>query len=505
MNYDTLFSKRAAALAMVVLLVVSAGGAVAQASMTINDPGEVNYESDAVHNPGIGVTLEKDTHQVGWGLTQYEGNSGELVTPDARVNDSEANPVGVTATDINFSDAGAFPRYNETHSALDASEWSTTTGVSVADTTTAPNVDALNVATNGSFADGDSATATYALSQSIDSDEAKRSLQLFADVNTLDAGAHVEIRVVDEDSDYKTAVIDPDNSTDADHVLANATGEGYVLQHQLGEMSTTTVSGSDGTFDNIQSVEIVVEDGDADVSLSVINSEKLGEYTLGEQRYDSDDDGEEDETRTITEPTGQFWITGVDTMGDTFSNADIAGMEIAMIFDASSLDQEMDAHIEFTDDRGDSGVYPGFQFIVDSYYRLSLPSAYDVSYSNAELTDEVELPSSRYQTVEYAEGVSDTEFDEISSWSSVKSSYDSQGDEVTLDSTIQPGTEIALHYEYVVTGSEKDSFTGGGAGPGQFGQESGGWLSNIPIVGQWLAGLMAVVGSVIGGKWAMGK
>lgn len=505
MNYNELFSKRAAALAMVVLLVVSAGGAVAQAAMTINDPTQINYDSDAVQNPGVEVTTEKDTHQVGWDLIEYEGDDGAVKTPDAQINDSKANPVGVTATDINFSDAGAFPRYNETHSALDASEWSTETGVSVSDTTTAPNVEALNVATNGSFSDGDSATATYTLTESIDSDESKRSLQLFADVNSLDAGAHVEVRIVDADGDYKTAVIDPDNSTDADHVLANATGDGYVLQHQLGKLDTTTVSGSDGTFDNIASVEIVAMDGDADVSLSVINAEKLGEYTLGEQRVDTDDDGEKDDTETITEPSGQFWITDVDTMGSTFDNADIHGMELAMIFDASSLDSETDARIEFTDDRGDSGVYPGFQFIVDSYYRLSLPSAYDLSYSNAELNDEVELPSSRYQTVEYAEGVDDTEFDEISSWSSVKSSYDTQGANVTLDSTIQPGTELAIHYEYVVTGSEQDSFEASGAAPGQYSQGSGGWLANIPIVGQWLAGIGAVIGSLLGGKWAMGK
>jgi hypothetical protein len=505
MNFNELFSKRAAALAMVVLLVASSGGALAQAAMTINDPTAINYDSDAVQNPGIEVTLEKDTHQMGWGPTEYEGDDGEVKTPDARVNDSEANPVGITATDIAFEDAGAFPRYNESHSALHADEWSAETGVSVSNTTTAPDVDALNVATNGSFTSGDSATATYTLSESIDSDENKRSLQLFADVNTLDAGAHVEVRIVDEDGDYKTAVIDPDNSTDADHVLANATGEGYVLQHQLGKLDTTTVGGSDGEFDNMASVEILVEDGDADVSLSVINAEKLGEYTLGEQRVDTDDDGEKDDTRTITEPSGTYWVTGYDTLGETFSNATIAGSEVVMIFDASSLETETDARIEFTDDRGGSGVYPGFDFIVDAYYRLSLPSAYDVSYSNAELTDTVERPSSRYETVEYAEGVSDTEFGEISSWNSVKSSYDSQGDDVTLDSTIQPGQELAIHYEYLITGSEKGTFESSGMAAGQFAGESGGWLSNIPIVGQWLGGIVAAVGALFGGKWAMGK
>jgi len=490
-----------------VVLILGSSVTVAAAATTIDDPSKVNFESDNVQNPKIPVTVDKQYHEVGWAPEEYEGNSGDVVTADGGINESSANPVTLTATDIQFADAGAFPHENDSLSALHADEWSkagaNASKLTVSNTTTASNVEAVRFSTS-SMTSGDVANATY--THSIDSDEAKRHIQLFADVSTLEASTHVEVRIVDEDGDYKTVLIDPDNSTDSANVLANSTGEGQVTQQQLGELPTTTVSGSDGTFDNIEKLVIHVEDGNFDGSFSVINAEKMSPYTLGEQAYDgSDDDSEKDETRTITEPSGAYDVKSVDTLGSTFDNAVVHGATFDMKFRASDIEQSSDLQIEFTDDRGEDGAYPSFDWVVDSYYRLELPSAYDLSYSNAKLTDTVEMPGSRYQTVEYAEGVGDTEFSEISSWSSVSSSYESQGSNVTLDSTIQPGQQIAIHYEYVVTKNEKKSIASSGAVPGQFDKESGGgiwgFLTSLPGIGA----VISVVGALIGGKMALGK
>jgi len=484
-----------------VVLILGSSMTVAAAAATIDDPSKVNFESDSVQNPKIPVTVDKAYHEVGWAANEYEGNGGDVVTADGNLNESAANPVTLTATDIQFADAGAFPHENDSMSALHADEWSTSS-LTVTNTTTASDVEAVRFQTNGSMTSGDTATATY--THSIDSDEAKRHIQIFADVSTLEASTHVEVRVVDEDGDYKSLLIDPDNSTDSANVLANSTGEGFVSQQQLGELSTTTAG--DGTFDNIEKIVVHAEDGEFDGSFSVINAEKMSPYTLGEQAYDgSDDDSDKDDTRTITEPSGAYAIKGVDTLGPTFDNAVIHGGTFDMKFAAEDLEKESELQVEFVDDRGENGAYPSFDWVVDTYYRLELPSAYDLSYSDAKLTDTVEMPASRYQTVEYAEGVGDTEFSEIDSWTSVSSSYDSQGSEVTLDSTIQPGQQIAVHYETVVTTSEKKSMAQSGGVPGQFDKESGGgiwdFLTSLPGIGT----VLTMVGALVGGKMALGK
>ncbi|MFC4449822.1 hypothetical protein [Halorussus aquaticus] len=507
-------NSRFASAFIAVLLVASsitgaAGVALAQEAdvpSPIDDPTELNYDASTVHNPKIPVTVSKDVHHIGdWTPTQYESDSGEARTLNASLNQSKANPIALVATDINASDFGEFPRKNEgenTASALDASEWATdssgiaTTGAtfSVEDATTAPGVNAVRVNTS-SLSSGDTGIATYS-NFSITSDEAKRFAQFGVDINTLDSGTHAEVRVVDEDGDYKAFVIDPNNATADADVIANSTGDGYVTQQQMGGI--TTEGTGDGTFNNIQSVEVRVTDGDLDASFSLINAEKMGQYTFGEQAYDEDGDGEKDETRTLYEPNGQYRITSYESLQSSFSGAEVHNTEQSLQFHASNLTQEMDAQVEFSS----AGDFPDFELIADVYYRLQLPSAYDLSYQNAELTDTVDLPSGRYQSVEVAEGVGDTGFQNISSWTSVKSKYGTQGADVTLDSTIQPGQQIAIHYQYPITSAEQGDMTSQGGVAGQFRKGGGGnWASGIPILGT----LVSIVGAIFGGKWLMNR
>jgi hypothetical protein len=495
-----------------VLLVASsitgiAGIAIAaEAPSPIDDPTELNYDASTVHNPDIPVTVTKDIHRVGdWTPTQYESDAGETRSLNASLNQSKANPVAVVATDINASDFGEFPRKNEADnaaSALDASEWSadssgiSTSGASfsVQDSTTAPGVDAVRVNTSD-LSSGDTGVATYD-NFSITSDEAKRYGQFGVDIDTLDSGTHAEVRVVDEDGDFKAFTIDSANNTDSATVLANSTGEGFVTQQQLGGI--TTEGSGDGAFDNIQSVQVHVTDGDLDASFALINAEKMGRYDFGEQAYDENDDGDKNSTRTLYEPTGQYRIVSYDSLTSSFGGADVYNTEQSLQFHASNLTSETDAHVEFST----AGDFPDFEYITDVYYRFELPSAYDLSYQNAKLTDTVELPSGRYKSVEVAEGVGDTEFDDISSWTSVKSKYSSQGASVTMDSTIQPGQEIAVHYEYPITESEQGDMMDQGGAPGQFQQgDDGNPLSGIPVLGA----LASIVGTIVGGKWLMDR
>ncbi|WP_311174094.1 hypothetical protein [Halobellus ordinarius] len=136
--------------------------------------------------------------------------------------------------------------------------------------------------------------------------------------------------------------------------------------------------------------------------------------------------------------------------------------------------------------------YPRFSDRADLYYRLKLRSAYDRSYANAELRAEVAVPSNRYLTVQNAEGTGDTDFDDITSWSEVTSQFDNEGEEVTIDSTIQPGQTIAFNANYLVTGDERDAIESSGVVGGPIDDSGGGPLSNIPVIGVIVAALGAV-------------
>lgn len=97
------------------------------------------------------------------------------------------------------------------------------------------------------------------------------------------------------------------------------------------------------------------------------------------------------------------------------------------------------------------------------------------------LKDEVAVPSNRYQTVEYASAVSDTDFENISdgSWSDVTASYGSIGDEVTITSSVTAGDWYAVHYDYPITTDEYSALTSmpsddtGGGGAPMAGDEGG--------------------------------
>ncbi|MHB9286788.1 hypothetical protein ACKVMT_07080 [Halobacteriales archaeon Cl-PHB] len=477
------------AVALVATVLLSAAAPALAATMSSTSPDGINIGSDAVPDTRIDVTVQKDAHEVGWSPTTYENNNGDEAELEAHVNDTK-NPVSYVATDVEFSDAGQFPRnddeQNNTASALDASEWTKNAGGSagsgsVSDVTTAPGVEAVSFSTS-SQSSSDVMVFEYT-NFSITSDEAKRNLQLAADVNTLDSGAMVEIRVVDTDGDYKSVYVEPDNATSADNTLANATGEGQVLQQQLGELTTTTAGGGD--FADIQKLQVRIVDADADLDVSLINAESLGEYSFGEQWYDEDGDGDKDETQTLKEPSGRVNVKSLDTLGSSFDDAVVHNAKWDMVFAAADLTESMDVHWNTTE----ATQYPGFDVTADVYFRLQLPSQYDLSYSNAELVGTQELPSERYQQVEIAEGIGDTAFENVSSWADKTSTFSSTGDHV-LDGTIQVDQQIAFHANMKWTEDDRSAAFSTGGGAGQFAQGGDGGIIGM---------IMSLPGIIIGG------
>ena len=464
------------------LLVTSA---VAPAALAASD---FNEDASSAQNPYIAtdVTVDNfDRSSIEPG--QYEDDSGGVATLPATVNQSDdvddigsgnVNPYHFVATDVDFSDAGAFPHAEANVSAVDnetrwsIDESSTAGSTAVLDSTTAPGVEALEVSTS-SQTSSDTAVTTFS-DVSITSDAEKRYLQAMLDVNALDSGATVELRAVDSDGDYVATTIDASASASDANVIGTGTGSGYVIQEQVGAL--TTQGTGDGTMAEIQSIEIAVMDGDADIRVSALNADKTSEWKLGDERVDTDDedDFETESIYDVSEP-GPIGVYNLDTMGSTFDNAEINGLEIPMEFRASDLaNDEQDVNVTFAE----ASSYPSFENRMEAYYRLELPDAYDLSYANAALKQDVTLPNSRYQTVEIAEGASDTDFGDISGWADALNAIGSQGDVATLDDTIQPGQEIAVHATVLVTDDEKSELQQLG-GAGQFASSDGGLLDMI--------------------------
>ncbi len=464
--------------AMVCLLMVGMVGPAVAANSTIN------YDAGAAPSPQITGDVTIADHRMGDGALTYNNDEGEWVSLNGSLNESADNPLSFVASDINVEDYGAFPHAKQNTSALEAGEWSGTAATSNVET--APGVDAVELDMAASE------TATFS-NFSVTSDEQKRYFQTVLDVNSIDAGATVEMRIVDGDGDYYTAEINTSRSSGED-LIANSTGEGMVYQRQLGEMTLNTAG--DGTFNDIEKIEVSASGGAADVDIAGLNVEKMSKWDLGDHRADTDDDDElETEQITETKNGGAITVADLGTLGDTFSDAHIKGLTVDFVMEASDLRSE-DTSAEFTD----ATQYPGYDKHFQGDFRFQIPSAYDLSYSNLELTDTVAVPGGAVASVEYAEGTGDTAFDDIDSWTDISDQYESPGDTVTVDDTLQPGSNIVVSYDYLVTSDQVSSLQSTGV-MGPTGSDDGGILG-------WIFSLPGMVASVVGGflgiRWLRG-
>lgn len=484
-----------------VVLVALAG--VAQpvaAANTRTGTGAIDETADAAHNPYIDGDVTKDTHEMGWGPMEYEDDSGDLATLPAELNTTVDNPYSLTYSEIETSAYSAFPRSTIENAggdrAVDADEWSTATSdatnvtPSASNVTTAVGVEAVEVATGGGMGSGDTATFTYS-NFSITSDAQKRYAQFVFDVNTLDAATHVDIKLVDADGDYVNASVDSSENADTGNTAANATGSGYVFQEQAGAM--TVYGTGDGTMGEIQKVEVVFADGDANIDFAGINAEKTSPWTLGKQQVDTDsDDALETQTVLDVNTSGDVSLVSLDSMGTIYDAATIHDLTVPFKAYSSMMPVETD-YERWNVTYSAAEDYPSFEKKVNDHRRLMVPDAYELAYKNLELRDTVAVPANRYGAVEYATGVGTTNFSKIT-WTAATSSYDTKGDTVTLATGLSGGQEVALHYDdYRVTIEEfkNISSTGGGGAPMD---DSGGGLGNIPLIGGAIIAILSFLG-----------
>lgn len=471
-------------------------GVVLMALMVATTPAaavssaDLNYGENGIDNPYVSADVTVDSYDVGYGDTpQYEDDSGSVTDLPASVNSSSdvddlgtgyVNEWTFTATDIDFADAGEFPRKSDetdnSASALDASEYTSGANTTVSDVNTAPGVEAVEM----DFQAGTSGqSATYS-NFSVTSDAEKRYFQAFYDIQSSSAST-ISVTIHDQ-TDGDTATVEIYNATgdtSSATVGANTTGEGKVMQVQVGKLSA---SGGDSTIQEIGQVVVSTNDA-ANVDFSAINVEKTSKYKLGTKKVDTDDD-DELETEEIYSATGPISIHSISTMGTAFDSATIKGVTFPAHFEAQQLSSD---DVAFSQQSGEDAGYPNWDKHTTTQYRLELPDAYDLSYANTELRADQKHTETHYKTVQYAEGTGDTAFDDIedSSWTDITTSFSSEGKQVSIDTTVQPGTSMVLELNNVWTSSEYDTVTSGdqaGGGGPMSSADGGFWgfLTSLP-------------------------
>ncbi|MFB6188367.1 MAG: hypothetical protein ABEI57_00645 [Halapricum sp.] len=455
---------------------------VAGMTMPAIAASSINYGADAAPNLQVEGDVTIADHRMGDSPLTYNNDNGDWVQLPGEVNESADNPISFVASDIAAQDFGAFPHAKSNTSALEAGEWSGTATVSNVET--APGVDAVEL---GLSAGNYSAFSNF----SVTSDEQKRYFQTVLDVSSIDAGTTVEFRIVDANGDYYTAEINTSRSSGEDYI-ANATGEGYVYQRQLGKMTLTTAG--DGTFNDIEKINVTASGGAANVDIAALNVEKMSTWDFGDHRENTDDDSQLETTQILEVKTaGAVSVADLSTLGDTFKDAHIKGLTVDFVTPVSALPSG-DTSVEFSD----ASQYPGYDKHFKGDYRFHLQSAYDLSYSNLVLTDTVSVPGSAYVHVKYAEATGDTAFSDISSWTTVTGRYDSMGAEVTIDDTLQPGTNIVVRYDYLLTSDQVSALQTATGAMGPTGGSGGGILSFFGTIPGMLVG---AVGGFIGVRW----
>ncbi len=505
--------------ATALITATGAGAATAEETTTDNGPdwttgrGGLNWSSDYVQNPYYAATLTKSKHKLKWGtddaaLATYENNSGEKDSLGGTVDrDDTMNVVTARADKLDVPDFSLFPRetkFDENGdgdkdtdvSALDPQHWSTTgaTNGSVTLEQGDTKVDRSIRISSSNVASGETVKATFDLSAfdaEVTDDVGKRFAQIVARVDAIPTAGngYLEIAFIDGEGDEKRVYASADRSADDIQTLSTTTGT-HVLQERIAELPTA--GSGDGTFDEIQSVELRCVDGDCNVTLTALNAERKSKWVFGSYLQNEDTDDEESMERTA--PSGEFTITGLDTFSEEFTKEDAVFYDLQypmrISLGAGDLDHEF-RFVEATD-------RPGYGWVLEQRGKFTLPTGYDLSWASPALKDGVEIPASRFTLVRTATGVKDTKFSDLdeSDWNDHTAAYDGS-ETVSLSDPAQAGVVVAYEAHVLQTDANRDNATdvsasGAGAGGRGRGGSGGGML-------KWIVGGFAAISAFIGG------
>lgn len=481
----------------------TAAAASAPAAAAEHSRADLDFTHDMVPNARFAETLKKRKHLMadfGTDLLAYADDQNETAQLPGDVDDTTSkNVVTLRADKMQGSDQSDFPRgekydkdgdgeKNTDLNAIDAVHWATygadaLTGVSATVEKGNTEVDSVRVSSSGLGA-GQEVGAEF-IDVLIDQDVEKRYLQLVVNVDSLASGAIVEVQPIASDTDYKAAVVDAAASSTATSTIATATGTGIVFQERLADLATTTGASGDGTLEDIDKVRVAIKEADADVTLTALNAERTSRWEYGTEVINEDTDDED--TKTLYAPSGSYTVR--DLAGLTgFDDAEIYDMEIPVFLNMGKMDADLDFDYTFND----APAFPSMDHELHVRSKLELPSAYDLTHQTPSMTEHVDAPADRFQQVQTAAGVKDTDFDDIadSSWSDHTASYDAIDKDVSLLSTVDEGTIYAYEARILVTKAERREMkvsrggggaflSGGGSGVGGFFGNAKAWIASI--------------------------
>jgi hypothetical protein len=321
---------------------------------------------------------------------------------DPDVDPTPHNPVSLSAAEIDSTEYKSFPRgetFDESGdgdkdtdvSILDVTHWSkdasgSNGSGSISDQTSPADGPGLRVEATQSTSDSIvfSFDSSYV---SVESGEDRKRMQLVVDVDTLATDTTVRFRAIDEDGDYREALIDTAEDETTDSVIASGTGSSIVYDTALGDIAQT--NNGDGNFNNLSEVEIHVDDGDATVDIFGMNLERESEWQFGDEEVLNSDD--EIETNTITEPSGSFAINSIESIPAPLDSATLSGVSIDVEQRGSDLPSEWQ---QIYSEDSPSG-YDRERRLAQGHVHL-MRDQYALSWSSGTLYLVGGLPSSRY-------------------------------------------------------------------------------------------------------------
>jgi hypothetical protein len=515
---------RAGAAGAATVAALGTGVAPVAAQNSIDD---LAFSSDVVDAPYITGTVTVETTEPDMAQLDHIDDSGEvtplsdygIVLAESTDEDSPHNPVTLRASDIQADEFSAFPRgitYDHDSdtstdevdvSALDADLWSTDVSSTAGSmSVSSPSEGRLKISTS-SQTSGDVAIATFDLATAgsedatITSGVDRKYLQMIADVDVLNTGATVEVRVEDSTGSQKVATIATGADETTSSVLLSSTGASQVANARLGELATD--------LSDIEKVRIAVLDANVDMTLDGLNLERESEWVFGSEEYlDSDNNVD---TQDVTEPRGTYSITGLGTLPSALASAPIEGVKYDVWLSATEVPSEQ-VHAEV---RSSPDSYDRSQ-VLDWVVEYEWPSAYDLSVSAGTLRNVTALPSSRYLVAEVATGIADidpdaddsieTQVDNIS-WTDRSGSLGSVGDRNDLLTGLVSSDRTAVHIEALLSEDEVSTATDVGAGAGgavAVGGSSGPldrvWSIMAAVAGGIALYYRKTIASVLGGR-----
>jgi len=181
---------------------------------------------------------------------QYYDDSGDAAQLPASVNASNDNPITLTATDIAFEQNDEFRERAMRTARIPPRRSMRTSGRRAA-----PRwIDDDRAGRRRAELRGGRRRVTRRRTRTSPSRTVRKGyLTIAADINS--ASGTPTLQVTDGDGDYvEVTLYDATGDASNDTLLANSTGEGMVLQQQVGDL--TVQGGGDGTFDSTEEITV---------------------------------------------------------------------------------------------------------------------------------------------------------------------------------------------------------------------------------------------------------